>query len=93
MNFLTIILLTFTASISFAKDKKSRNPASETGACETQAGNAVLAAVKALGQEVTLENVKLDFLKANHETYKVKLIHTDEGCSFDSITMPMKIFN
>lgn len=74
MKFIVLLALVLSTSTTFAKDKKSsRKPASTSGACESQAGEVAAAAVKALGQDVTIESVRTDFIKSNHETYKVKL--------------------
>lgn len=73
MKLIVLLALVLSTSTTFAKDKKSRKTASTTGACETQAGEAAAGAVRALGQDVAIESVKIDFIKANHETYKVKL--------------------
>ena len=73
MKLIILWAIALSASTTFAKDNKSRKPASAAGACETQAGEAVAAAVRALGQDVTIESVRTDFIKSNHETYKVKL--------------------
>ena len=74
MKHLIFAALVIFASISFGKAMKSRNPASaETSQCQTQAGDAAVAAVRALGQDVTLETIKLDIVRAKFETYKVHL--------------------
>lgn len=70
MKIIVLLAIALSTSTTFAK---SRKPASMDGACQTQAGEAVVGAVKGLGQEVTLETIQLMFVKGNHETYKVKL--------------------
>lgn len=73
MKHLIFAVLVICASISFGNAMRSRRPASESVHCQAQAGDAAVAAVKALGQNVNLESIKVDILRGKNETYKVRL--------------------
>ena len=75
MKITVLIALILTASTIFANNKtNSRKPANaEEAQCQAEAGATAQGAVKGLGQDVTIESVKVDFIKDKYETYKVRL--------------------
>ena len=75
MKITVLIALILTASTIFANNKtNSRKPANaEEALCQAEAGAAAQGAVKGLGQDVTIESVKVDFIKGKYETYKIRL--------------------
>ena len=74
MKITVLIALILTASTIFANNKtNSRKPANaEEALCQAEAGAAAQGAVKGLGQDVTIESVKVDFIKGKYETYKIR---------------------